>query len=160
MEQNWEVNMYIGYYKSKIGLLEIRANDKGITNIDVVNEVKKERLNELVVNCIKELDEYFNLKRKVFTVPLVLEGTTFQVRVWEELLRIDFGKVASYLEVAKRIGNEKGVRAVANAIGKNKILVIIPCHRVIGSNQTLTGFRAGINNKKVLLESEGIKINK
>jgi methylated-DNA-[protein]-cysteine S-methyltransferase len=83
-----------------------------------------------------------------------MEGTDFQKKVWNELLKIPYGKTISYLELAKRIGDEKYIRAAASANGKNKLAIFIPCHRVIGSNGSLTGYSGGIENKKRLLELE------
>ena len=148
--------MFFSYYDSPIGKLQIIANEKAILEIDIVNRNEEENVNQVIINCKKELDEYFNGKRKEFTIPLELCGTDFQKKVWQELLNIPYGEVVTYKSVAKKVGNEKCVRAVANAIGKNKHLIVIPCHRVIGTNGTLTGFRAGIPRKQYLLKLEGI----
>ena len=101
-----------------------------------------------------QLDEYFLAKRSEFNIPLLMLGTTFQKSVWNALLRIGYGKTASYLELSKIIGNEKAVRAVANANGANAIAIIIPCHRIIGSDGSLTGYAGGLALKKKLLELE------
>ncbi|MCQ9636332.1 methylated-DNA--[protein]-cysteine S-methyltransferase [Chryseobacterium sp. WG14] len=102
----------------------------------------------------KELSEYFEGKRTVFTVPLSPVGTTFQIQVWDILQTIPYGRTRSYQEQADILGNPKSVRAVANANGFNKISIIIPCHRVIGSNGQLTGYGGGIWRKQKLLELE------
>jgi len=102
----------------------------------------------------KQLDEYFVGKRKEFDVPLLMVGTPFQKSVWVALLHIPYGETASYLAQAKRIGNEKAVRAVASANGANAISILIPCHRIIGSNGTLTGYAGGLETKRQLLELE------
>jgi methylated-DNA-[protein]-cysteine S-methyltransferase len=102
----------------------------------------------------KQLDEYFSGKRQAFDVPLLMVGTAFQKSVWEALLQIPYGETASYLEQAKRIGREKAVRAVASANGANAISIFIPCHRIIGSNGTLTGYAGGLETKQKLLELE------
>lgn len=102
----------------------------------------------------KELNEYFAGARRVFDIPLLLIGTDFQKSVWEALLEIPYGVTRSYMEIAKRVGNAKGVRAVAQAIGSNGISIIVPCHRVIGSNQSLTGFAGGLDAKRFLLALE------
>jgi len=146
--------MYIGFYNSPIGILKIEADSESIILIDSDISSGEEKLNNLIINCKKELDEYFRGERKIFSIPFELNGTPFQKKVWEELLNIPYGETVSYKEVAKRIGNEKSVRAVANAIGKNKLVIIIPCHRVIGSNNSLTGFRLGIDKKRYLLDLE------
>lgn len=106
-----------------------------------------------------ELKEYFNGYRKVFTVPLIIKGTPFQENVWKALLQIPYGQTRSYLEQAEMIGNSGAVRAVANANGRNRISIIVPCHRVIGSNGKLTGYGGGLWRKKYLLNLEGGKFS-
>jgi len=146
--------MYRGYYDSPIKILEILATDENIILIDFVDKKEKENSNKLIEKCKSELQEYFDKKRKKFSFSFDLNGTEFQKSVWKYLLTIPYGKVTTYKEVAKNIGNEKGVRAVANAIGANKLVIFIPCHRVIGSNGTLTGFRGGLDKKEYLLNLE------
>ena len=101
-----------------------------------------------------QLKEYFNFTRKVFDIPLLLIGTDFQKKVWQGLIDTPFGTTCSYLELAKRIGNEKAVRAVATANGANAISIIVPCHRIIGSKGDLVGYAGGLPAKKKLLEIE------
>jgi O-6-methylguanine DNA methyltransferase len=101
-----------------------------------------------------ELEEYFQGKRKVFSVPLDLVGTDFQKKVWAELLKIPYGKTISYKQLAERTGDSNASRAVANANGMNKIALIVPCHRVIGANGTLTGYAGGLERKHFVLELE------
>lgn len=108
----------------------------------------------ILLKARRELEEYFVGKRKSFDIPLLLAGTDFQKSVWQVLLEIPYGKTASYRDVAEEIGNLKGVRAVAQAIGANPIAIFVPCHRVIGSDGSLTGFAGGMNAKKILLEME------
>ena len=103
---------------------------------------------------MRQLDDYFAGNRQLFTIPLHPVGTDFQLRVWRALLDIPYGETKSYMEIAQTIGNPRGARAVAQAIGANGIGIIIPCHRVIGSNHSLTGFAGGLDNKKFLLELE------
>ena len=105
-----------------------------------------------------QLDEYFAGRRQVFDLPLLPVGTGFQKSVWEALLEIPYGETRSYRQIAQRVGNERGVRAVAQAIGANGIGIIIPCHRVIGSDRSLTGFAGGLDVKKALLQLEGTAI--
>ncbi len=102
----------------------------------------------------QELDEYFAGRRKTFDIPLHPVGTDFQKQVWEALLEIPYGETRSYKEIALRVNNSKGVRAVAQAIGSNGICILIPCHRVIGTNRSLTGFAGGIEAKRQLLSIE------
>ncbi len=104
--------------------------------------------------CIKQLDEYFNCNRKNFSLKLYLVGTEFQKRVWNELLKIPFGKTVTYKDIAIGIRNHKAVRAVGNANNKNNISIIIPCHRVIGSDGKLVGYGGGLWRKKWLIDFE------
>lgn len=102
----------------------------------------------------KELDEYFAGQRKTFSVPLHPVGTEFQQRVWKALLEIPYGETRTYMEIARNVGNPKGVRAVAQAIGANGISILIPCHRVVGADGALTGYAGGLEAKKILLCTE------
>lgn len=108
----------------------------------------------------EELVEYFEGKRKHFTFPFDIEGTTFQMDVWNALLEIPYGQTKCYSDIANRIGNPKAVRAVGTAIGKNPLSIIIPCHRVLGKNGTLTGYSGGLDVKELLLQHEGIEYKK
>ena len=105
-------------------------------------------------DCVFQLQEYFDGKRKAFDIKLNPEGTDFQKKVWNRLLEILYGKTLSYLELSKQLGDVKAIRAVANANGKNPIWIIIPCHRVIGSDGSLTGYAGGLSRKQWLLEHE------
>lgn len=109
---------------------------------------------EVIEQAVRQLDEFFAGKRKEFNVPLLFVGTDFQKAVWNELLKIPFGKTISYGEMARRIGMPKAVRAVANANGANSMSIFAPCHRIIGSNHSLTGYAGGLPAKKFLLELE------
>jgi methylated-DNA-[protein]-cysteine S-methyltransferase len=104
---------------------------------------------------IEQLDEYFSGNRMVFEIPLLLVGTDFQKKVWESLQQIEYGKLLSYLQLSKNLGDEKAIRAVASANGANSISIIIPCHRVIASSGDLQGYAGGLLAKKRLLELEG-----
>lgn len=108
----------------------------------------------VIQQAMKELDEYFAGKRREFTVPLLFTGTEFQKRVWNELLNVPFGKTISYASLSERIGMPKAVRAVANANGANSMSIFAPCHRIIGSDRSLTGYGGGLNAKRFLLELE------
>lgn len=103
----------------------------------------------------RELDEYFEGRRTAFDVPLLLAGTDFQKRVWLELLEIPYGQTVSYRELAERLGTPKAVRAVANANGANALSIFVPCHRVVGSDRSLTGYAGGVGAKRFLLSLEG-----
>lgn len=146
---------YIAYYPSPLGVIEITANTKGVTSLYFVQKAaSKNKLNDILKKSLKELDEYFSKKRNDFSIPVDMEGTEFQKKVWKELLKIPFGKTVSYLYIAKKIGDENSTRAVGNANGKNPISIIVPCHRVIGANGNLVGYGGGIEKKKWLLEFE------
>lgn len=112
---------------------------------------------EVLGAAARQLDEYFAGRRRAFDMPLLLAGTDFQVKVWNELLKIPFGETISYGDLAQRIGMPKAVRAVANANGANTLSVFVPCHRVIGSDRSLTGYGGGIEVKRRLLELEGVR---
>ncbi|WP_294634919.1 methylated-DNA--[protein]-cysteine S-methyltransferase [uncultured Bacteroides sp.] len=116
----------------------------------------KEGTSEVIERTVCQLDDFFAGKRKEFDVPLLFVGTDFQKTVWNELLKIPFGTTVSYGEMARRIGMPKAVRAVANANGANAISILAPCHRVIGSDHSLTGYGGGLDVKRALLELEGI----
>ncbi|PKP28323.1 MAG: cysteine methyltransferase [Bacteroidetes bacterium HGW-Bacteroidetes-18] len=109
---------------------------------------------EILKDCVQQLEEYFNGTRKQFNLKLNPQGTEFQKRVWMELMLVSYGKTRTYLEQSKQLGDAKAIRAVASANGKNPIWIIIPCHRIIGSDGSLTGYAGGIWRKKWLLEHE------
>ena len=114
----------------------------------------EEGMSDVIQEAMKQLDAYFRLERKSFDVPLLTVGTDFQKQVWDALQEIPYGKTCSYGELAERIGQPKAVRAVANANGANAISLFIPCHRIIGSDYSLTGYGGGLEAKKFLLELE------
>lgn len=145
------------YYKSPIGTLEIKGDENGIQSIyfiDVSTSFSTQKQTPILQKCTQQLDEYFKGNRTIFNLKLNPKGTDFQQRVWQELQKVAFGKTRSYLEQSKILGDVKAIRAVANANGKNPISIIIPCHRIIGSDGSLTGYAGGIHRKKWLLEHE------
>ena len=117
-------------------------------------EGNKKHLPPLLINCVEQLIQYFNGERRQFELPVHQPGTPFQQGVWGELMLIPFAKTISYLELARRTGDTKATRAVANANGKNEVAIIVPCHRVIGANKDLVGYGGGLWRKKWLLEHE------
>ena len=152
--------------KSPVGELTLVANDKGLAAVLWENDnpdrirlgtVSEDKNNLFLVETEKQLTEYFEGKRKSFSVALDFKGTEFQKEVWKALLTIPFGETRSYGQIANQIGNAKAVRAVGAANGKNPISIIAPCHRVIGANGKLTGFAGGLEMKAVLLELENKK---
>ena len=150
--------MLLGSYENKLCIADYRYRKKR-TAVDsrIQKGLKAEYVeepSEVITQTIKEMKEYFNLERKEFTIPLLLVGTEFQKSVWQGLIDTPFGTTASYLELSKRIGNEKAVRAVASANGANSIAILVPCHRIIGSNGDLVGYAGGLDVKRKLLEIE------
>jgi methylated-DNA-[protein]-cysteine S-methyltransferase len=152
------------YYKTPIGLLKITGNNYGISSIIFIEDINKlEQFKNIkspfdvplcLKVCVDQLKEYFNGKRTKFSILLNPKGTPFQKSVWKELTTIPFGKTTSYLSQSNSLGKPKAIRAVASANGKNPICIVIPCHRVIGSDGSLTGYAAGIWRKKWLLDHE------
>lgn len=146
-----------GYYNSPIGVLEIVESDGFIVEINFVQEANclEDSSSEEIKKCKKELEEYFEGKRTDFTVKInFAKGTDFQKSVWNALKKIPYGKTVSYKDIAEEIGNPKGVRAVGGANNKNPIAIIVPCHRVIGKNGSLTGYADGLSKKEYLLDIE------
>ena len=147
-------------YYSPVGLIVIKSSNGFLNEIlfvsqeDSLKYVTDENPSEEEKECSIQFDEYFSGSRTVFDLPLRQSGTEFQQKVWSELLNIPFGKTISYLELSKRINNVKAIRAVGSANGRNNLPIIVPCHRVIGSNGTLTGYSGGLKIKQWLLEHE------
>ena len=148
----------LGSFEDKLCLLDFRYRRMRTT---VDNRLKKgldaqfvEQNSDIIEETKKQLDEYFNMERKDFDIPLLTVGTDFQKSVWGALQEVPYGSTSTYLELAKKIGNEKAVRAVASANGANSIGIIIPCHRIVGSDGELVGYGGGIAVKKRLLKLE------
>lgn len=142
--------------KSPLGYTKIVGDEDGIVYITVLNseENPSETIPLELEDCVIQLQEYFDGSRTSFSLKLNPEGTSFQKQVWNELQKIPFGKTISYLELSKRHGDVKAIRAVANANGKNPLWIVVPCHRVIGSDGSLIGYAGGLHRKKWLLEHE------
>ena len=146
----------IGYYESPVGTLLIESEDSAITTVNFLKDSRRDSfITPAIEQCIEELDEYFYKGRKFFSVELLLRGSDFQKKVWNELTTIPFGKTTSYEDIAIRIGDIKSIRAVGLANGQNPIAIIVPCHRVIGKNGDLVGYGGGMENKEWLLHHEG-----
>ena len=147
----------ITYYESPIGLIEIKGNDNGIQSLIILDDNTTftfKTTPDSLTNCITQLEEYFKGTRKQFNLLLNPQGTNFQKQIWKELQNVAFGKTRTYLEQSKALGDPKAIRAVATANGKNPIWIIIPCHRIIGSDGSLTGYAGGLWRKKWLLDHE------
>ncbi len=141
-------------HPSPLGNLYISAEDDLITAVSFTDAGKAASTSTITKICCHQLDEYFAGKRKIFEFGFSQKGTVFQQSVWSNLMKIPFGKTASYHHLSKQIGNVKAIRAVGNANGKNNIAIIIPCHRIIGSNGSLVGYAGELWRKKWLLEHE------
>ncbi len=153
------------YYISPLGTLAIKSYGDSIAEILFINSLKGQMVNEdevsysiphssIIKKCIKQLDQYFSGKRKTFDLRLTFTGTSFQRQVWDELMNIPYGKHISYLTLSKKIENVKAIRAVGTANGCNKICIVVPCHRVIGSDGSLVGYGGDLWRKKWLLDHE------
>lgn len=153
-------NLQTTYYKTPIGIAKIEGDENGIQSISVLDDDVSNPLNipkeipTCLQECVTQLDQYFDNTRTTFDLKLNPQGTAFQQSVWNELLKIPFGRTRTYLEQTKQLGDVKAIRAVASANGKNPIWIIIPCHRVVGSDGSLTGYAGGVWRKKWLLEHE------
>jgi methylated-DNA-[protein]-cysteine S-methyltransferase len=147
--------MHYNYYLSPIGLLEV-GGDTAIQSLFFV-DAQREAVQScpLVEEAIRQLTEYFTGERRDFDLPLEMDGTLFQRRVWQQLLAVPYGKTASYMDIANGLGNPKAIRAVGAANGQNPISIIVPCHRIIGSNGKLIGYGGGLWRKEWLLRHEG-----
>ncbi|HLT34315.1 MAG TPA: methylated-DNA--[protein]-cysteine S-methyltransferase [Aquaticitalea sp.] len=142
--------------QSPLGFTKIIGNEEGITSISVLNSDQNETdiIPRALEDCVHQLNEYFEGNRTFFNLNLNPHGTDFQKKVWDALQMIPYGKRISYLELAQQIGDIKAIRAVANANGKNPLWIVVPCHRVIGSDGSLTGYAGGLHRKQWLLEHE------
>lgn len=145
----------IGYCESPIGIIRVCSNSEGICALNFVDfKASKENLNITVTEAIKQIREYFNGQRLEFDLPISVTGTEYQTRVWEALSTIKYGETATYKDIAKLVGNEKASRAIGGANNKNPVAIILPCHRIIGSNGKLVGYAGGLDKKQWLLDHE------
>jgi methylated-DNA-[protein]-cysteine S-methyltransferase len=144
------------FIPTPLGVAKLVGDENGLSAFTVLNSDEKltDIIPEVLEDAVYQINEYFDGKREVFTFDLNPEGTDFQKKVWDALLTIPFGKTTSYLELSKTLGDVKAIRAVAAANGKNPLWIIVPCHRVIGSDGSLTGYAGGLHRKQWLLEHE------
>ena len=143
------------YIKTPLGFAKFIGDEDGISIISVSDEGDSSSTIPMVLQeAVSQLNDYFEGKRNNFTFKLNPSGTEFQQKVWKGLLEIPFGKTMSYLELSKKLGDVKAIRAVASANGKNPLWIVVPCHRVIGTDGSLTGYAGGLWRKKWLLEHE------
>ena len=151
--------LHKAYCESPVGLMKIEGNEQGIVSVGFIEDDGNRDLTDIhpsLEECVSQLKEYFWGGRKEFRLKLNLQGTDFQKKVWESLLVIPFGKTASYLDISLKVADKNATRAVGSANGRNKIAIIVPCHRVIGSGGQLTGYAGGMWRKKWLLVHEGV----
>lgn len=147
--------METAFIKTPLGVAKIIGDESGIAEISVMNEGEiSESIPAVLQEAVQQLQDYFHGNRNDFDFKMNPNGTEFQQRVWQELLNIPFGKTMSYLDLSKKLGDVKAIRAVASANGKNPLWIVVPCHRVIGTDGSLTGYAGGLWRKKWLLEHE------
>jgi methylated-DNA-[protein]-cysteine S-methyltransferase len=148
----------IAHYNSPLGTIRLEAADETLMVVSFQDDERiasnPEVNHKVLRQAIQQLDEYFKGTRTEFDLPLSPEGTSFQQKVWHELLKIEYATTITYLQLAKRLGNVKSIRAAASSNGKNPIGIIIPCHRVVGADGKLTGYAGGLHRKQWLLEHE------
>lgn len=157
----------VTYYESPIGLLEVRGGEQGVSAVTFVDAFPRSArgartgrggkgpLPAPLAECLTQLDEYFRGRRRTFSIKLDLVGTDFQNKVWRALRAVRFGKMASYRDIARNVGNAAATRAVGGANHRNPVSIIVPCHRVVGSDGRLTGYGGGLWRKEWLLRHEG-----
>lgn len=156
--------IYKSDYVSPIGVIEILGTREAVRSIMFSESNQIENLSQaetpsVLSECRNQLDDYFKGRRREFTFPYQFEGTEFQKTVWNALTKIPYAQTGSYKDIAVSIGNEKAIRAVGSANGKNKLSIVVPCHRIIGSNGQLTGYAGGLWRKEWLLQHEKIHFN-
>jgi methylated-DNA-[protein]-cysteine S-methyltransferase len=149
-------NMVSCIVNTPLGSAKLVGDENGVSSFTVLNNdvETSDIIPEVLEDAARQLEEYFKGERSQFNIKLNPEGTDFQKRVWDKLLTVPYGKTISYLQLSKDLGDVKAIRAVANANGKNPLWVIVPCHRVIGSDGSLTGYAGGLHRKQWLLEHE------
>ncbi len=154
--------MHVAHYRSPIGIVRIEETEGFVTSITVLDEETEifEPKTEATQLAVQQLHEYFTGERSKFDFPYQQPGTQFQQQVWAELCKVGFGKTQTYMEMAVQFGNPLAIRAIASANGKNKLWIVVPCHRIIGKNGELTGYAGGLWRKKWLLQHEAIVIGK
>ena len=162
------MKIYISQYDSPLGRIFLASSDEGLVQVGLSTRekfsseisrkhpsaelIKDDRKNQSVIS---QLDEYFQGKRKDFSLPILFDGTLFQKKVWQALTKIPYGQTVTYKDIAVKIGNPKAVRAVGNANNRNPLGIVVPCHRVIGTNGKLVGYGGGLDMKEKLLKLEG-----
>ena len=149
--------MYKVYYNSPIGTVEIVSDENSIIELSFAPKAMENNLQaipQVLQSALQQIEEYFQGKRSVFDLKLKAEGTEFQCKVWQRLIEVPYGATACYGDIAAAVGNRKSSRAVGGANNKNKIAIIIPCHRIVGADGSLTGYEGGLWRKEWLLKHE------
>jgi methylated-DNA-[protein]-cysteine S-methyltransferase len=149
--------IYREAYLSPLGRLQILANDHFVLGVDFVKNKSLNKPNHLTRQGLSQLKEYFNRQRQIFSIPIFYTGTAWQNIVWTKLLSVPYGSVISYQDLAAVVGKAKAARAVGQAVNKNPIAIIVPCHRVVGSRGDLVGYAGGLQKKQRLLLLEGLR---
>lgn len=141
---------------SPFGNIRLESREGCLSRLQFTEEqTDGEIFDQVLLSAKQQLDEYFAGRRQIFDMPIGLGGTDFQRKVWMEVAKIPFGQTTTYMKLSQKLGNPAAIRAVGAAIGANPILVILPCHRILGSDGSLTGYAGGLDRKKALLELEG-----
>ncbi|MBM7554347.1 methylated-DNA--[protein]-cysteine S-methyltransferase [Thalassobacillus pellis] len=148
------MRVYMGQLDTPVGILEVRGTEKGICSAQFVNQRTTGTTNHIIKDCLEQLEDYFHKRRKIFTVPLSLQGTDFQQHIWKGIMAIPYGKTITYADLAALTGNAGAARAAGTAIGRNPLAILIPCHRAVGKSGKITGFAWGIWRKEWLLKHE------
>jgi methylated-DNA-[protein]-cysteine S-methyltransferase len=162
LQNCWKNKIFAMLYNSPVGYISIKISEGFINEIIFVDDEDANNSpdnlsasdKKILKKCTTQLDEYFSGERKIFEFPIKQDGTEFQQKVWSELMNIPYGKTISYLQLAQRLHNVKAIRAAASANGRNMLSIIVPCHRVIGADGSLTGYGGGLHRKKWLLDHE------
>jgi len=152
--------LYTSVLQTPIGTLVIRANEQGVYFIGFPDEIEEEYPNALTEEAARQLTDYFDQKRNRFDFPIKQQGTDFQKIVWCELMGIEAGNPISYAVLSRRMNNPLAIRAIASANGKNNLMIVVPCHRVIGSDGKLVGYAGGLWRKKWLLDHESAMMSR
>lgn len=148
------MTLYYDHFETPLGLMEICAGEQALESIYFVDRTNVPRSNSITDLAKCQMLEYFNGDLENFDLPMAPEGTAFQQQVWRALSTIEYGKTCSYSDIANMLNNPKAVRAVGSANGKNPMTIVVPCHRVIGANGSLTGYASGVERKAWLLNHE------
>lgn len=148
------MNYYYDHYDTPLGKMEITANEDAVLSIHFVDKVQPVKRNAVTDLARQQMLEYFAGERETFDLPMAPEGTEFQRKVWSALTQVAYGETCSYADIANRINKPKAVRAVGAANGKNPMTIVVPCHRIVGSDGALTGYASGTDKKAWLLNHE------